>query len=173
MALIRGILIVVAIIILNIGILFLYRYLIQKRTLRDILKNISPNGISCIEKINLGGIDQSISIESGNRNNPLLLFLHGGPGMLIPSGVGFRNKHQGITKLFILVSWDQRRAGNSYNPHIPEQSLNVSQFVADTDALIEYLKNLFHASKIILAAQSWGSIIAMNYIANYPDDIYA
>jgi hypothetical protein len=42
---------------------------------------VSKSGISSVEKVKIGGIDQYLLIQSENINHPLLLILHGGPGL--------------------------------------------------------------------------------------------
>jgi hypothetical protein len=41
----------------------------------------SPNGINRLEAVRIGGIDQGIEVRGQNENNPILLFIHGGPGV--------------------------------------------------------------------------------------------
>src|SRR4029450_655614 len=71
----------------------------------------SPNGIDEAKYVEVGGIRQWITIRGEDRNNPVLLFLHGGPGDATnPWGyAGFRS----WLKAFTVVQWDQRGAGRT------------------------------------------------------------
>jgi hypothetical protein len=52
---------------------------------------ISQDGINKVEKVLIGGIEQSILIQAEDKTKPVLLFLHGGPSLPIP-GVSSRGK---------------------------------------------------------------------------------
>jgi proline iminopeptidase len=41
---------------------------------------VTPEGVERLEKAGIGGIDQWISVRGFDRCNPILLYIHGGPG---------------------------------------------------------------------------------------------
>ncbi|MGD6830767.1 alpha/beta fold hydrolase [Sutcliffiella halmapala] len=140
---------------------------------------IGENGISSVEQVHIGGVNQSILIQAENSNNPILLIIHGGPSMPLP-GVSSRGKDYTIVtntkelvKHFVLVFWDQRGTGKSYHPTIPQETMTVEQFVSDAKELTDYLTERFQQEKIFLAAHSWGSVIGMNLVARYPGKFYS
>jgi pimeloyl-ACP methyl ester carboxylesterase len=123
--------------------------------------------INIIEKIQLGGINQWISIRGHDRSNPILLFLHGGPGATC------RYYNYQLGKIFIIVNWDQRGAGKSYSSEVTKDSMNIEQFLSDTNELVEYLKKKFNKNKIFLVGHSWGSFLGISTVYKYPDNFYA
>ncbi|WP_064093335.1 alpha/beta hydrolase [Rossellomorea aquimaris] len=140
---------------------------------------IPSTGIDTVEKINLGGVEQSILIQAVDPSNPVLLFIHGGPCMPVP-GVVSRGQDYAIAtntkKLvehFVLVFWDQRGAGKSYSHTIPPQTIRVEQFISDGNELIGILKEKFTKEKIYLAAHSWGSMIGLSIASRYPEQLHA
>ena len=74
-----------------------------------------------------------------------------------------------IGKRFVVVRWDQRGAGKSYSPSVPDSSMNMKQFVADTLELTDLLSRRFNQPRIFLGAHSWGSMIAALAVAQAPD----
>lgn len=142
-------------------------------TLPFMEKSFNANGASpsfksirCLEKIELGGLEQWILIRGSDIGNPLLLFLHGGPGA---AQIAFAPHFQeGLEKHFTVVNWDQRGSGKSYSPKIPKESMNIGCFVDDIHQLATYLLTRFKQQKLFLAAHSWGSIIGLFAVARYP-----
>lgn len=45
-----------------------------------LMKIRNPHGVQSLEQVTLGGVKQWISIRGNDRDNPLMLFIHGGPG---------------------------------------------------------------------------------------------
>ena len=46
----------------------------------DARKILTPNGVERLEKLRIGGIEQWVSVRGTDRRNPVLLYIHGGPG---------------------------------------------------------------------------------------------
>lgn len=133
-------------------------------------KIASPNGISSLETITLGGVEQWILIRGHDRSKPVLLFLHGGPG--VPE-MPFSHVNADLEKSFVVVQWDQRGAGKSWSSSIPKESMTIEQFVSDTHELVEHLRARFKAEKIYLVGFSWGSIVGVQAAARWPELFHA
>ncbi len=117
------------------------------------------NNVASIDKIELGGIDQYIMVRGRDISNPILLFLHGGPGY---SQISFARKYQEeLEDSFIVINWDQRGSGMSYSFDIPKESMNREQFIDDSKELIDYLCKKYDKEKIYLAGHSWGSELGL------------
>lgn len=129
------------------------------------------NGISEFRTIKIGSIDQTVLIRGENKNNPILLYLHGGPGSteLIP----FRLAHKNLEKYFTIVLWEQRGTGKSYSNNISIESMNIDQFISDTHDLTNYLLQYFNKSKLLLVGHSWGTLLGLLTVHKYPDLYYA
>jgi len=139
--------------------------------IRDTSGQIVAGSIASLEQVTLGGAQQYILIRGWNRNNPILLMLHGGPGM---PQMYLAHQFQGeLEKHFVVVQWDRRGAGKSYSRQVSAQSLSVEQLVADTHELVELLRQRFHQPKIILVGHSWGTYLGMLTVQRYPDLFYA
>ncbi len=89
----------------------------------------TPNGISSLEEIRLGALKQWIFIKGMDQNNPILLFLHGGPGEPMGGIPSSRIHDTGLIGHFTMVHWDQRGAGKSYSDDIPIHSMGQNQLV--------------------------------------------
>jgi pimeloyl-ACP methyl ester carboxylesterase len=131
------------------------------------MKKSNKNSIDSVEKVIIGGIEQVVSLRSENINNPIILFLHGGPGT---AQIAFSRKSQKkLEKFFIVVNWDQRGAGRSYSSSIKKEDLNIERLVLDTEELTISLLKRFNQPKIFLVGHSWGSIIGLKFSARRPD----
>jgi pimeloyl-ACP methyl ester carboxylesterase len=148
-------------------------YFLKKRDF-----TIPAAGIDSVEKVLLGGLDQSILIQAGDPTKPVLLFVHGGPCMPVP-GVVNRGQDYAVSiatkeliKHFVVVFWDQRGAGKSYNKNVPAESFRVEQFITDCAELIDLVRVRFQQDKVYLAGHSWGTIIGLSIAARYPEKLH-
>ena len=71
----------------------------------------SVNGIDERRFVQIGGVQQWISIRGQNRENPVILVLHGGPGAPTSPLPGHFLPWE---REFTVVQWDQRGGGKSY-----------------------------------------------------------
>lgn len=121
--------------------------------------------------LNLGGEKQYVEITAESDKNPVLLFIHGGPGW--PQTPQLRYFNSGLTKSFILVTWDQRGCGKSYLHDSTASNLTLDQIVADAHELTQFLKEKFKQQKIFLVGFSWGSAVGLTLAKKYPGDYLA
>ncbi len=133
----------------------------------------TPNGISSLEQIKLGGIKQWIFIRGVDQKNPVLIFLHGGPGEPVLGMSSSRNSDAELINHFNVVHWDQRGAGKSYSKDIPVDIMTLDQLVEDLNDLIDYLRDRFNSQKVFIVGHSGGTIIGIKTAYKYPEKIYA
>ncbi len=119
----------------------------------------------------LGGEKQYVETLSKSNNNPILLFIHGGPGQ--PETPLLRYFNSELTDAFTLVIWEQRGAGKSFQHNPNPQNMTLDQLISDAHELTLLLKKKYNKNKILLTGFSWGSIIGMNLALKYPDDYIA
>src|SRR5699024_477796 len=119
----------------------------------------------------INGARQGIIIESLNQGNPLILFLHGGPGFPVYPIV----KAHGIRleQFFDVCFWDQRGAGMSYQHKETDQPLTVEQLVDDTVQVVDYLREKYSKEKVFLLCHSWGTILGSLVANRYPERFHA
>jgi pimeloyl-ACP methyl ester carboxylesterase len=121
--------------------------------------------------IPLGGSEQYVEITGVSDTNPVLLFIHGGPGW--PQTPMLRYFNADLTRSFTLVSWDQRGAGKSFLHDSAPPDVTLEQIVADGHELTQLLKARFRKQQIYLAGFSWGSIVGVALAERYPEDYAA
>lgn len=121
--------------------------------------------------VTLGGVKESIRIRSTDEKLPVLLFIHGGPGVCDRHWV---LKYQSnIANVATMVCWDQRGAGLSYSKDLKKEDMTVSRMIEDAKELLQYLKERFNKSKIYIVGHSWGSLLGTLLANKYPEHIAA
>ena len=116
----------------------------------------SPERIEEAAFLTAGGIEQWVTVRGDDRRNPVLLFLHGGPGdvqsPLVPTYAPYE-------KDFVLVQWDQRGSGRTFSKN-GAAGVTLDRLIADGIDLAEQLHKRFPSSRLILFGHSWGTVIA-------------
>ena len=101
----------------------------------------------------------------GNPDDPILIFLHGGPGG------DYRNARQ-LSELaddgYRVILFDQRSTGLSERHDF--ENLNIEVLIEDLHQIITHFKQN-EEQKVILLGHSWGGIYACGFINKYPEII--
>ncbi|MHB8095078.1 MAG: alpha/beta fold hydrolase [Candidatus Aminicenantales bacterium] len=126
----------------------------------------APDSIAALEKVTLGGVEQAILVRGASRTNPVLLFLHGGPGL---PGISLARKLRLLEQDFTVVCWDQKGAGKSYQKGLDPSALTPDRLASEAGELAAILGTRFHQPAIYLAGHSWGAYLGMRVIARHPE----
>ena len=132
---------------------------------------VSVGAINESKMLDINNTKQFVMIRGESANNPVLLHLHGGPG--VSEIGGLRKYNRDLEKDFTVVYWDQRNAGKSYAANFPVSEIKVSKYVEDVNVLAKYLKKRLNVNKILLIGHSWGSRLGVLAVQKYPEHFSA
>ncbi len=117
--------------------------------------------------VSIGGIDQWVAIQGEDRANPVILYLHGGPG---EAQSPFLDQFKPWERDFTVVSWDQRGAGKTYEKNgdtTPDVTLD--RLADDTVAVSAYVLKTLGKTKLVLMGQSFGTVLGLMAAKRRPD----
>lgn len=121
--------------------------------------------------VTIGGIEQYLQIRGEDRNNPIILWLHGGPGFPLTYLTYYYQAS--LEKDYTVVCWEQRGCGRTLYRNRSDSKLTIEQLLADTDDVTDYLRERFGKDKIIIIGQSWGTVLGMGYINLHSEKVAA
>jgi len=128
---------------------------------------VVPGSVAELTRVDVGGHDARLLIRGTSTDNPVLLFLAGGPG---GSEFGAMRRHlPDLEQHFTVVTWDQRGAGTAYEELDPTATVSVDGYVADTIAVTDYLRERFGQDAIYLLGQSWGTTLGVLAVQQQPE----
>lgn len=140
----------------------------------DSRKIVSPNGVEELLSVPINGTTQWLSIRGRDRRNPVLLFLHGGPGSpTMPEAYTFQSPWEDY---FTVVQWDQRGTGKTYAANDPKtlaSSMTIEQMTSDAEEVVRYLQKQYGKQKIFLLGHSWGTVLGVALAQRHPEWFYA
>lgn len=131
----------------------------------------SENSIAELRKVLIDGDTQYLLLRGHDRDQPVLLFLHGGPGM--PAMYLAHDFQRQLEKDFVVVHWDQRAAGKSYKSNVDPESMKISRLLGDTNIIVDHLLKEFDTNKLWLLGHSHGSYLGALYARRHPEKIAA
>ena len=127
----------------------------------------SDDGIATLASENLNGRAQWVLTRGLHRDRPVVLFLHGGPGM---SAMYLAHAStRSLERDFVVVHWDRRDAGKSFDPAMNPDEERVSVQLRDAEELIGRLRERFGGRRVLLVGHSWGTQLGVLLAQRHPD----
>lgn len=132
------------------------------------VNNRTPKGgINESMYVDINGTKQWINIYGEDIDNPVLLYLHGGPGSATSDiDYAFTRKWADV---YTVVTWDQRNCGKSYDADQNDITLTKALLLEDGKELSEFLIEHLKCDKITILGHSWGSFYGANLVLEYPE----
>ena len=96
----------------------------------------------------------------------MLLFVHGGPGS---SELPLLANDAALKERFVVVHWEQRGTGKSYDLAVFNKSFTLGTFVEDAAELSRLLAERFNQPGIYLMGHSWGTFLGFKQCRNTPN----
>lgn len=135
----------------------------------------AENGIDEGIYVNLGGQEQYLLIRGENKDNPVIIWLHGGPAS--PEGYANYYFQKYLTADYTVINWDQRGCGRTYfrnKEADPEnKTATFEQLQTDLNDLVDYACQRFGKEKVIIAGHSCGTVIGSKYALACPEKVAA
>ena len=129
----------------------------------------SSNGTRIEEAgfVSIGGLEQWVTIRGDDRSNPVLLHVHGGPGVAFSA---FSAEFAAYESDFTVVQWDQRGSGCTFGRHGKDTpDLTLERIASDGIELAGYLERHLRNPRIIVLGHSFGSVVAAEMVQRAPE----
>lgn len=101
----------------------------------------------------------------GNPADPMVIYLHGGPGGDYRNGLNVKNL---VANNYYVVFYDQR--GSGLSKRHPKDSYSIQTMLDDLTAVIQHYRTS-PSQKVFLFGHSWGAMLTAAYINKYPTAI--
>lgn len=123
--------------------------------------------------IELGGQEQYILMRGIDRDNPVIIYLHGGPSS--PDTYATYGFTDYLIEDYTVIAWDQRGCGRTYFHNIENDPENTSasfeQALIDLDELVDYAMKRFGKEQVIILGHSYGTILGSEYALQHPEKV--
>jgi pimeloyl-ACP methyl ester carboxylesterase len=128
--------------------------------------NLFAQSQPAYDTVSIGNIKQVIS-HVGDKDLPLILFLHGGPGS---SRMGQAEVFSNVLqKHFLVVQWDQRGAGRTLALNKSSVPMTLKLMENDTYEVIKLLLEKFNRKRLYLVGESWGTVLGFRMAEKHPE----
>ena len=121
----------------------------------------AKDSIAELTAVDVNHDKQYLLIRGTDRNLPVLLFVHGGPGM--PAMFLAHDFQRELEEHFIVVHWDQRASGKSFKADASPDQLSTSRFLSDMDVVVDLLRDKLDTDRLWIVGHSHGSYLGVLY----------
>lgn len=131
----------------------------------------AQNSIAELFELDVNDDAQYLLTRGVDRKQPVLLFVHGGPGM--PAMFLAHDFQRDLEKEFVVVHWDQRASGKSFKQAADQSYLSISLLLSDMDVVVDHLRRSLGADRLWLVGHSHGSYLGALYARRHPEKVCA
>ncbi len=111
------------------------------------------------------GADMPVWVRGDLDAEVLVLLLHGGPGA---SALTYHWYLEALEARYAVAYWDQRGSGASQGNPDPA-TFTLDQFVADTDLIVDTLRDRYAPRALVLLGHSWGGGLGSAYLLEHQE----
>lgn len=129
----------------------------------------TENGVQESICIDLNGMKQFVQIRGEDTDNPVMIFIHGGPAS--PMGFVSAWYQRELEKDVTIINYDQRGCGRTYYANGCDPNTNIDLLLEDLDGIVDYARERFHQDKVIITGHSWGTALGSIYIQQHPEKV--
>lgn len=165
----KKIMLIVFIIIIAVIVLVALSILVSRLINSNKNKIDTETGIQESTYIDIDGMKQYIQIRGENAENPVMIFIHGGPAS--PMGYVSAYYQRELESQLTIINYDQRGCGRTYYANDCNSNSNIDLLVDDLNAIVEYAKERFGKENVIIAGHSWGTVIGSIYVQKHPKNV--
>src|SRR5690606_20740455 len=122
--------------------------------------------------VDVNGSEQWVTVRGCDRRNPVLLWLHGGPGIAMS---GQAPLFFAWERYFTIVQWDQPGGGATFarNGISGTGDLSIARYARDAEAVAEWATGHLATEKLIVMGTSWGTLVGLHLAARRADLVAA
>ena len=120
---------------------------IQLGNERKLNENYPKTGIREEEYVTVNGREYYINIRGENKKKPVMIMVHGGPGVPMISSIHMYQRE--LEKNFVVVNWDQYATGKSYEFADPNFQISIKQDISDLNGIINHIRKKLNVNKVI------------------------
>lgn len=133
------------------------------------IKIDTETGIQESIYIDIDGMKQYIQIRGENTENPVMIFIHGGPASPMSYVSSYYQKE--LESELTIINYDQRGCGRTYYANYCNVNSDIDLLVNDLNVIVEYAKERFGKENVIITGHSWGTVIGSIYVQKYPENV--